>query len=59
MTDHEKFEMILDKCKLSRRQFAGLINITYKSLTNQLAPSQELPKWAKSVVIVCEKLGDI
>lgn len=57
MTDHEKFKALLDRLGISYRSLAELIGMSYESVKNQCAPAKELPKWAKSMLIVLEKLG--
>ena len=54
--EHEEFKALLDKAKLSREEFSELMGMKFTSVTNQLAPSKELPKWAKSVLIIVRKL---
>lgn len=56
MTDHQKFKALLNELGLSRRDLAQKLGIKYTSLTNQLAPAKELPKWAKSMLITYERL---
>jgi len=58
MTDHLKFKALLDEAGLSREDFAELMDMKFTSMTNQLAPSKHLPKWAKSVLIVHERLEE-
>lgn len=55
MTDHQKFKALLDELGLSYRQLAEEIGMKYTSVTNQLAPAKELPKWAKSMLVVWER----
>lgn len=55
MTDHQKFKALLDEIGLSREEFAELMDMKFTSVTNQLAPAKELPKWAKSVLIFHER----
>ena len=55
MTDHLKFKALLDEAGLSREDFANEMGIKFTSMTNQLAPAKDLPKWAKSVLIVHER----
>ena len=55
MTDHLKFKVLLDEAGLSREDFAELMDMKFTSMTNQLAPSKHLPKWAKSVLIFHER----
>ena len=52
MTDHEKFKALIDKLGLSRQELADMLGMKFTSVTNQLAPSKDLPKWAKSMLIV-------
>ena len=58
MTDHLKFKALLDEAGLSREDFAELMDMKFTSMTNQLAPSKHLPKWAKSVLIFHERLEE-
>ena len=58
MTDHLKFKALLDEAGLSREDFAELMDMKFTSMTNQLAPAKDLPKWAKSVLIVHERLEE-
>ena len=55
MTDHLKFKALLDEAGLSREDFAELMDMKFTSMTNQLAPAKDLPKWAKSVIIFHER----
>lgn len=55
MTDHQKFEALLNELGLSRRELAQELDIKYTSITNQLAPAKDLPKWAKSMLLVQER----
>jgi hypothetical protein len=57
MTEHEKFKALLDEVGLSYRELAFLLGMEYTSVTNQLAPAKELPRWAKSMLIVSERLN--
>jgi hypothetical protein len=50
MTDHEKFESLLHEAGISREQLAKELGMAYTSVTNQLAPSKKLPRWAKIVL---------
>jgi hypothetical protein len=56
MTDHEKFKALLNLVGLNYISLAKAIGMKYNSVKNQLAPSKELPKWAKSMLIVYDKL---
>ena len=58
MTDHLKFKALLHQAGLSREDFAELMDMKFTSMTNQLAPSKHLPKWAKSVLIFHERLEE-
>ena len=55
MNDHLKFKALLDEAGLSREDFANEMGIKFTSMTNQLAPAKDLPKWAKSVLIFHER----
>lgn len=56
MTDHEKFKALLDSVGLTYKTLAEALGLQYDSVRNQLAPAKELPKWAKSMLLVVEKL---
>ena len=56
MTDHQKFKALLDEVGLTREEFAESMDMKFTSVTNQLAPAKELPKWAKSALIIVDKL---
>jgi len=55
MDNHQKFKDLLDEAGLSREDFAELMDMKFTSMTNQLAPAKDLPKWAKSVLIFHER----
>lgn len=55
MNEHQKFKSLLDEAGISREEFADLMDMKFTSVTNQLAPAKELPKWAKSVLIFHER----
>jgi len=55
MTDHEKFESLLNRAGISRHDLAKHLGLAYGSVQNQLAPSKDLPRWAKSVLLVLER----
>lgn len=54
MSDHEKFRSLLESLGLSYKELADRLGLKYTSVTNQLAPAKELPKWAKSMLIVSD-----
>jgi len=54
MTDHQKFKALLTKLGLSYKDLADKLGMKYTSVTNQLAPAKDLPKWAKSMLIVSD-----
>ena len=58
MDNHQKFKALLDELGLSREDFAELMDMKFTSMTNQLAPAKDLPKWAKSVIIFHERLEE-
>ena len=55
-TDHQKFKALLDEVGLTREEFSELMGMKFTSMTNQLAPAKELPKWAKSALIIVDRL---
>ena len=57
MNDHQKFKALLDKAGLTRQEFSKLMGMKFTSITNQLAPAKELPKWAQSALIISERLA--
>ncbi|HAH35131.1 MAG TPA: hypothetical protein DCL81_00815 [Algoriphagus sp.] len=55
MTDHEKFKALLDSVGLTYASLAEKMGFTYNSIKSMLAPAKELPKWAKSMLILSER----
>jgi hypothetical protein len=55
MTDHEKFESLLNRARISRHDLAEHLGMAYGSVQNQLAPSKDLPRWAKSIMLYQER----
>lgn len=55
MTDHEKFESLLNEAGISRHDLAEHLGLAYGSVQNQLAPSKDLPRWAKSIMLYEER----
>jgi hypothetical protein len=55
MTDHEKFEYLLNRAGISRHDLAEHLGLAYGSVQNQLAPSKDLPRWAKSIMLYEER----
>lgn len=55
MTDHEKFESLLNEVGISRHDLAEHLGLAYGSVQNQLAPSKKLPRWAKSMLLLGER----
>jgi len=55
MNDHEKFESLLNRVGISRHDLAEYLGLAYASVQNQLAPSKELPRWAKSIMLYEER----
>ena len=58
MTDHEKFKALIDSVGLTYASLAEKMGFTYDSTKSMLAPSKELPKWAKSMLIINELLTE-
>jgi len=56
MTDHQKFKALLDEVGLTREDFSELMGMKFTSMTNQLAPAKEFPKWAKSALIIVDRI---
>lgn len=55
MTDHEKFESLMNDLGISRHDLAEHLGLAYGSVQNQLAPSKKLPRWAKSIMLYHER----
>jgi hypothetical protein len=55
MTDHQKFESLLDETGITRHDLTEKLGLAYGSVQNQLAPSKNLPKWAKSILLFHER----
>jgi hypothetical protein len=55
MNDHQKFEALLDELVLSRIELAKELGMSYTSVTNQLAPAKQLPRWAVAMLCVQER----
>lgn len=55
MTDHEKFKALLDSVGLDYRSLADELGFQYSSVKNQLAPAKDLPRWAKSMLVLAER----
>ncbi|WP_114752279.1 hypothetical protein [Pleomorphovibrio marinus] len=56
MTDHEKFKALLQSVGLSYKQLAKELGLTHDSVKSLVAPAKELPKWAKSMLLVADRL---
>jgi hypothetical protein len=56
MTDHERFKDLLKSVGLTYTSLADAIGMKYYSVKSQLAPSKELPKWAKSMLLLADRL---
>ena len=55
MTDQEKFVSLLNDAGISRHDLAEYLGLAYGSVQNQLAPSKNLPRWAKSIMFYQER----
>lgn len=55
MTDHKKFKALLDSVGLTYHSLADALDFQYNSVKNQLAPAKELPRWAKSMLVLAER----
>ena len=51
----KEFNDLLKEIGLTRKEFALLIGITYKSIGVMLVEGKPMPKWAKSALIVYKK----
>lgn len=56
MTEHKKFKALLDSVGLTYALLAEAIGMKYDSVKNQLAPAKPLPKWAKSMILLSERI---
>ena len=59
MTNHEKFESLLHSAGISRHDLAEYLGLAYGSVQNQLAPSKDLPRWAKSIMLYQDRMEKI
>lgn len=55
MNDHEKFKALLDSVGLTYHSLADELGFQYSSVKNQLAPAKDLPRWAKSMLVLAER----
>ena len=55
MTDHEKFKALLHSVGLSYHSLADALGFQYNSVKNQLAPAKDLPRWAKSMLVLADR----
>ena len=53
---HEDFKEMKKQLKLTNASIASEIGLTADSVKNQTAPAKELPAWAKSMILVWQKL---
>lgn len=54
MTEHQKFRVVLKELGLNYYDLATLLGMSYNSVKTLLAPSKELPKWAKTMIYTFE-----
>jgi len=52
MTNHDKFKALLVKLGLNYKELATMLDMEPSSVKNQLSKTKELPRWAKSMLIV-------
>lgn len=53
-----EFNKLLKDIGGSRKELAKELGIEYTSVTNQLAKSKPIPKWAKSMLYMQKKLKE-
>jgi len=53
---HADFKEMKKQLGLTNAIIASEIGLTTDSVKNQTAPAKELPKWAKSMIFVWQKL---
>lgn len=53
---HADFKEMKKQLKLTNALIASEIGLTSDSVKNQTAPAKELPAWAKSMILVWQKL---
>lgn len=53
-----EFSSLLKQLKISRKDFAKEIGVTYESINVMLSDNQPTPKWVISVLMVARKLKE-
>ena len=53
---HEDFKTMKKQLGLTNALIASEIGLTANSVKNQTSPAKELPAWAKSMLLVYQKL---
>lgn len=53
---HEDFKLMKKQLGLTNASIASEIGLTADSVKNQTAPAKKLPAWAKSMLLVYQKL---
>lgn len=53
---HDDFKSMKKQLGLTNALIASEIGLTSDSVKNQTAPAKELPAWAKSMILVWQKL---
>lgn len=56
MTEHERFKQLLEKIEMDYRELAELLGFTYDSVKSMLSPAKTFPRWAKSMLIVADRM---
>lgn len=54
----KEFNELLKELGISRKDLAKVLGMEYTSVTNQLAKSKPMPKWAKSMLLTYKKLKE-
>jgi len=54
MTEHDKFNSLLNQLG-DRKDLADYLGVSYGNIKNLLAPSRDLPTWAKAMLYVQER----
>jgi len=59
MNDHEKFKSLMSELGiLSYHELAELVGLKYQSVKSLMAPSKPMPTWARSMLIVYNRMKE-
>jgi len=56
MSDHKKFKELKKELGLTNSNIAELTGLGYNSVKSMTQPNKELPRWAKTMIFVWEKM---